>query len=446
MHHFEDLRSNLMQVAQKEQVKFVQMQFMDILGFVKSVTIPFTKLQKALEEGVVFDGSSVAGYAEIEESDMRVHPDPTTFRILPWTSGDMKTAQMICDVYDSKGNRFTGDPRYVLQRMMGEAKKMGYVYNTGPEYEFFLFKLNPDGTPTNLPSDAGRYFDNLPHDTGDAVRKNITLYFNLMGFDAEATHHEVAPGQHEVDLRYTDALTSADRVLTLKYAIKTVALEHGLHATFMPKPVYGANGSGMHVHQSITTLNGENAFYDPTGEHELSDVCRWYIGGILRYARENCAILASWVNSYKRLVPGFEAPVYISWANKNRSALVRVPAGRGSSTRIEVRNPDPAGNPYLQYAVMLAAGLRGIEKKIEPPQPVETDIYRLTAQERKKIGIESLPANLNEALDELEKSELMRETLGAHVWTNYLYVKRQEWDEYRTQVTDWELKKYLALL
>jgi len=422
------------------------MQFMDILGMVKSVTIPATKLEKALDDGVLFDGSSIVGYATIEESDMRAHPDPRTFKMLPWTDQNTKSAGIICDIYDARGERFTGDPRYVLQRMMKKAEKMGYVYTTGPEYEFFLFKVDEKGRPTIVPSDSGRYFDLLPLDAGDIVRKETTLHLDAMLFDAEASHHEVAPGQHEIDLRYADALTSADRVLTLKNAIKTVALEHGLHATFMPKPLYGYNGSGMHVHQSLMTLDGRNAFYDPNGKHELSDTARWFIGGVLAYARETCAILASWVNSYKRLVPGYEAPVYISWANRNRSALIRVPAGRGMSTRIEVRNPDPAGNPYLQYAVMLSAGLRGIEKRIEPPEPVETDIYALTSAERKRLGIESLPGSLEEALDEMEKSELMKETLGAHIWTHFLYIKREEWDEYRTQVTDWEIRKYLSIL
>jgi glutamine synthetase len=438
--------NRVLEAVKKEKVNFVQMQFMDLLGFVKTVTIPTTKLESAMENGVVFDGSSVTGYAEIEESDMRVRPDPTTFKIYPWISGDLKTAAMVCNVYDSSGKRFSGDPRYILEQAMKKARDLGYICYTGPEYEFFLFKMDGGNQVTSIPCDSGRYFEQLPLDKGEVVRKKTILYFNEMGFDAEAGHHEVAPGQHEIDLRYTDALSSADRVLTLKHAIKTVALEQGLHASFMPKPIFGVNGSGMHVHQSLMTPEGENIFHEPTEKWELSDKCMWYIGGLLMFARENCAVLASWVNSYKRLVPGYEAPVYISWANKNRSALIRVPAGRGMSTRLEVRNPDPSGNPYLQYAVMIAAGLRGMYKQIEPPSPVETNIYALGALERKKLSIGSLPADLEEALDEFEKSDLMRETLGAHVWTNYLYLKRQECEEYRTQVTDWELKKYLAVL
>ncbi len=419
---------------------------MDILGTVKTVTIPVAQLEKALDDGILFDGSSIVGYATIEESDLRARPDASTFKVYPWTSGELKTAGMVCSIYDHRGERFSGDPRYVLERQMKRAREMGYVYNTGPEYEFFLFKFDERGRPTNTPSDAGRYFDQLPLNPGEVVRKKATLYFDAMSFEVEASHHEVAPGQHEIDLRYADALTSADRVLVIKHGLKTVALEHGLHATFMPKPKYDQNGSGMHVHQSLTTLEGKNAFFEPTEKYELSDICRWFIGGVLHYARETCAILASWVNSYKRLVPGFEAPVYISWANLNRSALVRVPSGRGMTTRIEVRNPDPAGNPYLQYSAMLAAGLQGIEERIEPQGPVETDIYRLTGAERQKLGIRSLPGSLEEALKELEASELMRETLGAHIWTHFLYVKGQEWDEYRTQVTDWELERFLDLL
>ncbi len=442
----DSLKTKILDTAKREKVRFVQIQFMDLLGFVKTVTIPTTKLERAMDEGVVFDGSSVVGYATIEESDMRAHPVPETFRVFPWTSGDLKTAGIVCNVYDAKGERFTGDPRYVLERVMKHAREMGYVPHTGPEYEFFLFKMDSGGYPTPVPSDRGRYFEQLPMDAGEAVRKKVSLYANQMGFEAEASHHEVAPGQHEIDLRYADAMTSADRVLTLKHAIRTVALEHGLHATFMPKPVFGVNGSGMHVHQSLITPDGVNAFHEPTARWEMSEVMMRYLAGILTHARQTCAVLASWVNSYKRLVPGFEAPVYISWANRNRSALVRIPNGRGISTRMEVRNPDPAGNPYLQYAAMFAAGLAGIEQKLKPPEPIETDIYALAASERRKLGIDSLPGSLEEALAELERSQLMRETLGAHVFTHFLYLKREEWDNYRVRVTDYELREFLPVL
>jgi len=442
----ESAKGEILEAAKGEKVQFVQMQFMDLLGFVKTVTIPTTKLERALEEGVVFDGSSVVGYATIEESDMRARPVPETFRVFPWTSGDLKTAGIVCNVYDAKGQRFPGDPRFVLEQTIQRARDLGYVPHTGPEYEFFLFKIDADGRPTNVPSDTGRYFEQLPMDAGEAVRKTVCFYANAMGFDAEASHHEVAPGQHEVDLRYADAMTSADRVLTLKHMIRTVALEHGLHATFMPKPLYGVNGSGMHVHQSLITPDGENAFFDPAAKWEMSELMLHYLAGILAHARQTCAVLASWANSYKRLVPGYEAPVYVCWANRNRSAMVRIPQGRGMATRMEVRNPDPAGNPYLQYAAMISAGLAGIDRKLEPSGPVETDIYALTAAERRKLGIDSLPGNLEDALDELEKSEMMRETLGAHVFTHYLYLKRKEWDEYRIQVTDYELDKFLPIL
>jgi glutamine synthetase len=441
-----DMAEHILEEVRKHSVRFVIMQFMDILGNIKNVTIPAAKLYKAIDDGVVFDGSSIVGYATIEESDMRAYPDVRTFRILPWTENTAKTAIMICDICDAKENRFSGDPRYVLQRTLDLAKEKGWVLNAGPEYEFFLFKLDGNGKPTTIPADSGRYFDLLPMDSGEEVTRKTALHLDQLSFDVEAFHHEAAPGQHEIDLRYADALTSADRVLTLKYALRTVALEHGLYATFMPKPLPGINGSGMHVHQSLADSSGKDVFYNETGKWQLSDVCRWYIGGVLKYARETCAILASWTNSYKRLVPGYEAPVYISWANMNRSALIRVPAGRKNRTRIEVRNPDPSGNPYLQYSVMLAAGLRGIEYKIEPPEPVETDIYRLSTKDRQRLSVGTLPENLSEALDEMEESELMRDTLGAHIFTHFLYMKRKEWDEYRTQVTEWEVKNFLPVL
>lgn len=439
-------KEEVLKIAKKEEIRFVHMQFMDILGLVKSVTLPATQLEKALDDGVLFDGSSIVGYATIEESDMKALPDLRTFRIFPWTKGNMKCAGIICDIYDSDGDRFAGDPRYVLERMVARAKEMGYVFNTGPEYEFFLLKMDDTGNPIAVSSDAGGYFDLMPLDKGEVVRNKIAHLLNELNYDVEASHHEVAPGQHEVDLRYAEAMESADRVLTLKVAIKTVASQNGLYATFMPKPLMGENGSGMHTHQSLVTLEGKNAFYDPDGEFQLSKEARWYTGGFLAHARETCAILASWVNSYKRLVPGYEAPVYISWANRNRSALIRVPAGRGMKTRLEIRNPDSAGNPYLQYAVMLAAGLKGIEKKIEPPEPVEVDIYKLSPAERRKLGIGSLPQTLDEALAEMEESSLMRETLGAHIMTHFLYIKRQEWKEYHSQVTNWEVERFLQIM
>lgn len=435
----------ILQIVKKENVKFIQMQFMDILGTVKNVTIPDNKLEKALEEGIFFDGSSVLGYATIEESDMRLKPDPNTFVVIPWTDDSTKTARMVCNVYDHEGNRFAGDPRFALERLMKVARDKGWVFNTAPEYEFFLFMVDENGNPTTKPSDHGGYFD-LMRDRGDGVRKEIVTYLNAMGFEVEASHHEVAPGQHEIDLRYSDAVVSADRVAMMKYVTKTVAYKHGLYATFMPKPIYGINGSGMHVHMSLMTSADKSVFYDPKGQYRLSKTCLHFIGGLLKYAKEICAVLASSVNSYKRLVPGYEAPVYISWANRNRSAYIRVPAGRGQRTRIELRSPDPAGNPYLQFTLMLAAGLRGIDEGIEPPEPVERDIYKMGHEAREEAGIEMLPGSLGQALEYMRKSSLVKEALGEHLFTHFLYIKGREWDEYRTHVHNWEVEKLLPAL
>ncbi len=437
------MQGEILKKAKERGVKYIHLQFMDILGQVKSVMIPFAMLEKALNEGILFDGSSIVGYATIDESDMRAIPDPRTFQILP---DDEYSATMICDIYTSSGKRFEGDPRYILQRVLKEAEGMGYRFYTGPEFEFFLLKMK-DGKPVLEPNDYAGYFDYGPIDQGEKVRSEIIGILSDLGYNPEAAHHEVSPGQHEIDLRYDYALTIADRILTLKAAIKRVALRHELYATFMPKPFFGINGTGMHVHQSFISLDGrENMFYDPNGKWELSDTLLHYVGGLLSHAEEITAILNSWVNSYKRLVPGYEAPVYISWANLNRSALIRVPAGREMKTRIELRNPDPAGNPYLQFAAMLAAGLDGIKKKIEPPEPVEQNIFRMSAEERKERGIKSLPESLGEALHHFSRSELMKETLGEHLFNHFLHVKRKEWEEYRAQVTRWEIDKLLPIL
>ncbi len=438
-------KQEIMQTVKKEGIKFIQMQFMDILGTVKNVTIPTTKLEKALDEGIFFDGSSVLGYATIEESDMRLMPDLGTFVAVPWHEDSTKTARIVCDVYDHEGKRFDGDPRAALHKQMERAKKKGWIFNTAPEYEFFLLMPDEKGDPTTKPSDYGGYFD-LMRDRGDNVRKEIVNYLNSMGFDVEASHHEVAPGQHEIDLMYADAMTSADRVAMMKYVTKTIAHKHGLYATFMPKPIFGANGSGMHVNQSLMTPQGKSAFHDPKGSYKLGKNALYFIGGLIKYAKETCAILASSVNSYKRLVPGYEAPVYISWANRNRSAFIRVPAGRETRTRIELRNPDPAGNPYMQFTVMLAAGLKGIEDKIEPPEPVEKDIYRMSVEERKSLGIESVPDNLGQALDYMRQSSMVKEALGEHLFDHFMFIKGREWNEYKSQVFDWEIQNLLPSL
>lgn len=439
------MSNKIMQIVKKEGVKFIQMQFMDILGSVKNITLPVSQLEKALEEGVFFDGSSVLGYATIEESDMRLMPDQETFMVIPWSNQELKTARLICNVYDHEGNRFTGDPRGILEKQLEFAKKKGWTFNTAPEYEFFYLQLDADGRPTTKPADAGGYFD-LMLDQGDDVRKETVNYLNAMGFEVEASHHEVAPGQHEIDLRYTDAIRSADRVAMMKYVTKVIAHRHGLYASFMPKPIQNTNGSGMHTHFSLMTKDGKNIFYDAKSPNQLSKIALYFIGGLIKYAKETCAIFASSVNSYKRLVPGYEAPVNISWANRNRSAFIRVPAARGMKTRIEVRSPDPAGNPYLQFTLMLAAGLKGIEERIAAPDPIEKDIYQMSAEERKKLGIESLPNSLGQALDYMRNSQFIEEALGKHLFQHFLHIKTQEWNNYLAKVTDWEIKELLAIL
>jgi glutamine synthetase len=440
-------KEDIIKIVKDREVKFIEMQFSDILGAVKTVALPTSNIEKALDEGVYIDGSSILGYATIEESDMRAQPILSSFQIYPWTcNGRIKTARLFCQIFDHSGNRFKGDPRWVLERMAAKAKEKGFIANVGPEFEFFLFNLDAQGNPIPAPSDHAGYFDLMALDKGEEVRKDIMLNLDEMGFDCEASHHEVAQGQHEVDMRYNDALTVADRLMTFKLAVKTIALQHGLYASFMPKPMFGMNGSGMHVHQSLASLNGKNEFDDPSGKYGLSDIAMKYLGGLLAHSKENCAIVASHVNSYKRLVPGYEAPCYISWANMNRSALIRVPAGRGGRTRIELRNPDPAGNPYLQFAVMIASGLAGIENDMFPPEPVEKDIYHMSKEERVRNKIDSLPENLGQALDTMAESELVRSTLGDHIFNHYLKIKGDEWNEYRTFVTDWEVQRYLKFL
>ncbi len=434
----------IIKVADKENLKYFYFQFTDIRGTVKSVMIPRNRLERVLEEGVLFDGSSILGYATIEESDMRAFPDYSSFEILPWTSDGGKAGRFVCSVMTPEGKPFDGDPRYVLKKQLEKLHKMGMEFFVGPEFEFFLLE-NRDGK--YVPHDSAGYFDFGPLDKGELVKKEILLYLNQLNYEPEAAHHEVAPGQHEIDLRYSQALKMADKIITLKTAIKTVAMRHGLYATFMPKPIFGVNGTGMHVHQSIMNPEGTvNMFWDEKDSNGLSDMAYHYLGGILKHAVEMSAIIASWVNSYKRLVPGYEAPVYISWANKNRSALVRVPAGTNLRKRFEFRAPDSAGNPYLQFAVLLASGLDGINRKIDPPEPIEQDIFHLTLEERKKLGIDSLPESLGEALHHLRNSQFMREVLGDHVYSNFIYIKQKEWDSFRSWVTDWEINNLLPIL
>jgi len=438
-------KNKVLETVEKEKVLFIRLQFIDILGMPKNIVIPPSRLEEALKKGIPFDGSSIAGYATIEESDKIAKPDPKSFVILPEEIDKRKTAKLNCDIYEPTGKRFQGDTKYILEKVVNKAKKMGYIYNTGPECEFFLFKKEDDEY-TTIPNDAAGYFDLSHRDLAEGVRADISLALDAFGITTYTSHHEVADGQHEINFRYADALTTADRVITLKYVTKVIARKHNLHASFMPKPLYGKAGSGMHTHLSLFNLNGKNAFYDLKAKNQLSKTALYFIGGLLKYVKELGAILNPTVNSYKRLVPGYEAPTYISWANRNRSALIRIPTGRGDSTRCELRSPDLSGNPYLQFAVMLAAGLKGITDKINPPEPVEKNIYSLSEKEREKHKIYHLPESLGHAIGLMEDSMLLKETLGDHVFNNFLHVKRSQWESYRKQVTPWELEKYLPIL
>jgi len=441
----EEANDYILKMAKEHDVKFIRLWFTDIQGILKSFAITVEELEGALTEGMGFDGSSIQGFARIDESDMVALPDPDTWQLLPWRPREHNAvARMFCDVLKPGGEPFEGDPRFVLKRNLKRAADLGYTFYVGPELEFFYFQ---DSNSTVL-LDQGGYFDMTPRDAAIEMRKDTVLDLEDMGIGVEYSHHEVAPSQHEIDMRYTDALTMADNVMTYRLVVKEVALRHGVYATFMPKPIFGINGSGMHVHQSL--FKGErNAFFDNADEYHLSKIARSYIAGLLAHAPEITAVTNQWVNSYKRLVPGYEAPAYLSWARRNRSDLVRVPEyrpGREKATRIEFRSPDPACNPYLAFSVMLAAGLEGIEKGMEPPPPVEENVYEMSAEERQKRGIGTLPASLLEAILLTEKSELVRKALGEHVFEAFIQNKKIEWDQYRAQVTEYELKKYLPIL
>ncbi|MCL4342932.1 MAG: type I glutamate--ammonia ligase [Candidatus Thermoplasmatota archaeon] len=439
--------SQILKKLKEDNVRFLQFQFTDIQGLVKLLTVPVNRFESSLTEGVVFDGSSVAGYAQIEESDMRAHPDLSTYTLMPDPGYMGKVVRFVCDIYTPSGDRFLGDPRYILQKQLERVRKKKWEFFVGPEFEFFLFKRDKDGAPTNTPSDFGGYFDNTPLDAAVEIRQEILENLYQLGYQPEAAHHEVAYGQHEIDLRYANALTMADRVTMLKTLIKNIAQKHGLYATFMPKPVNGVNGTGMHIHQSIMMEDeSRNIFYEKGSKYDFSETAMNYLAGVLKNITDGAAILASWVNSYKRLIPGYEAPVYISWANKNRSALVRVPAGENMRKRMELRCPDSAGNPYLQFATVLAMGLDGIDNHLKPPDPVERDIFAMSAEERERSGIKSMPESLGEALHHFRGSKLMREILGNHVYENFITVKGREWDAFRSHVTEWELKRYLPIL
>jgi glutamine synthetase len=434
----------VLQMTREHDVKFIRLWFTDILGFLKSVAITVEELPMALEEGVGFDGSSIEGFARIDESDMMALPDPQTFAILPWRPQEQRVARMFCDILHPDGRPFEGDPRFILRRNLQRATDMGYTFYVGPELEYFYFA---DSESTEI-LDTGGYFDLTPLDAATDLRRETVLTLEALGIQVEASHHEVAPSQHEIDLRYTDALTMADNTMTYRLVVKEVATKYSVYATFMPKPLGDQNGSGMHVHQSL--FKGErNAFFDPKDPYHLSDIARKYIAGLLRHAKEITLVTNQWVNSYKRLVPGFEAPVYLSWARRNRSDLIRVPEykpGKENATRIEYRGADPACNPYIAFAAMLAAGLEGIEKNYPCPEPVEENVFEMTEQERKERGIDHLPGSLWEAIEYAEGSELLRRCLGDHLFESLIANKKIEWSNFRRHVTDYELKRYLPIL
>nr|MBN1228661.1 type I glutamate--ammonia ligase [Anaerolineae bacterium] len=442
--------NEIVRQVQSDHVQFIDLQFTDINGTIKSVTIPTARLQEAIDRGVWFDGSSIQGFARIQESDMFLMPDLATYRVLPWTSDERRRARLICDIKRPDGTPFEGDPRSALRRAISRCTTLGYAYNCGPELEFFLFKKNGDGPLAPVPHDVGGYFDFSPKDEAQSIRADIVRALEQMGMSVEASHHEVATGQHEIDFEYADALTAADNAVTFKYTVKAIAAAWGVYATFMPKPIFGINGSGMHTHQSLIDLkNGQNLFFDTDDPYKLSALAYAFIAGQLYHAKALSAVVAPTVNSYKRLTPGYEAPVYISWAQVNRSALIRIPRyspGRDQSTRVELRFPDPSCNPYLAFAAMLYAGLDGIEKELPHVEPVNEDLYHFTTEDLKLRGIETLPGTLGSALDALEVDDVVLSALGDHIAEWYLRAKRAEWDEYRIQVSQWEIDRYLETL
>jgi glutamine synthetase len=438
-------REAVLERVRRDEVDFVLLWFTDVVGRLKSFAITLGELEGALDDGMGFDGSSITGFNPIEESDMVAIPDPKTYAVLPWRSGEYKLARLVCDIVTPDGAPYEGDPRYVLRRALDRMASMGFdTFNVGPELEYFYFK-NDDGTEI---LDHGGYFDLATLDVASEWRKETIKALESMGIPVEYAHHEVAPSQHEIDMRFASALEMADHTVTYRLVVKEIATKYGIYATFMPKPLFGENGSGMHTHQSLFT-GGKNAFYDAADEWHLSPVGKAFIAGQLRHAREIAAIFAQWVNSYKRLVPGYEAPVYVAWSRRNRSALIRIPLyhpGKEQATRAEIRCPDPACNPYLTFAALLQAGLDGIEKGYELPPPMEENLFELSPEEREERGIISLPENLGEAIRELAHSDLARQVLGPHIFDRYVQIKRREWDEYRVQVTPWELGKYLDVL
>jgi glutamine synthetase len=435
-------KEEILRLVREEDIQFIRMQFTDIFGQMKNVAITASQLEKAVSNQIMLDGSSIEGFVRIEESDQYLWPDLDTFAVLPWRPQYGKVARLICDIYNPDGTPFVGDPRYVLKRELDRAAKMGFTFNAGPECEFFLFQTDNDGKPTTRTSDEAGYFDLGPLDHGEGTRREICLSLEEMGFEIEASHHEVAAGQHEIDFKYAEALKAADNIMTFKLAVKTLAQKNGLHATFMPKPVYGVAGSGMHINMSLFR-NGKNAFFDENGEKKVSKLAYSFIAGLLEHVQGFCAVTNPLVNSYKRLVPGFEAPCYLAWSASNRSALIRIPAARGQSTRLELRSPDPSCNPYLAFAVCLAAGLDGIERGLTPPAEIAENINKMDAAARQAHGMQALPDTLENAVNAMLADKVVTEALGEHVTTQYTVGKRKEWYDYRTQVSQWELDNYL---
>ncbi|UUV99504.1 type I glutamate--ammonia ligase [Vagococcus luciliae] len=432
-------------VVEKENVRFLRLMFTDILGRIKNVEVPISQLDKVLDNKMMFDGSSIEGFVRIEESDMYLYPDLATWMVFPWESEKGKVARVICDVYGTDGKPFAGDPRSNLKRIMNEMKELGFTgFNIGPEPEFFLFKLDENGNPTKKLNDQGGYFDYAPVDLGENCRRDIVLELESLGFEVEASHHECGPGQHEIDFKYADAVEACDNIQTFELVVRTIARKHGLHATFMPKPLHGIAGSGMHINMSLFNEQG-NAFFDENGDDQLSETAYHFLGGLLEHARGYTAVCNPIVNSYKRLVPGYEAPVYVAWSGKNRSPLVRVPSSRGLSTRLELRSVDPTANPYLAMAVLLQAGLDGIKRKLNPPKAVDRNIYVMTEEEREAAHITDLPSTLHNAIKAMKDDEMVKEALGNHIFNNFIEAKRMEWDAYRQSVSEWEREQYLEM-
>ncbi|MEI7885121.1 MAG: type I glutamate--ammonia ligase [Clostridia bacterium] len=438
-------KEKIIKIVQEEDVRFIRLQFTDIFGMMKNISITDQELEKALSNECMFDGSSIEGFVRIEESDMLLYPDLDTFAIFPWQQQFGKVGRLICDVYTTDGKPFGGDPRNILKTVLAEAKSMGYTINVGPEAEFFLFQNDESGKPTLQTNDDAGYFDLAPIDQGENARRDMCIALQEMGFKIEASHHECGRGQHEIDFRYAEALKTADDIMTFKLVVKTIAKTHGLHATFMPKPIYGIAGNGMHINLSLLDEAGKNAFRDDKDEYNLSTIAYKFMAGVMEHARGMCLITNPLVNSYKRLVPGHEAPIYVAWSAKNRSPLIRVPSAGGNATRIELRNPDPSANPYLALAVAIAAGLDGIKRNLTPPPAVNINIFEMTRDERRAANIKALPEDIERATTAFEEDDLMRATLGEHLYTKYLDAKKIEYREYKRQVHPWEVERYLYI-